>query len=273
MLRVVDFAEGEFAAFEFERHGIAAADEGEVEEMGEVHAGSSLPLVSSARGRSASPDEEGDGSERHRGADGVHAGDAGAHQERDAGGQEAAERGGEGEGAAAALGAVLFRQPERVDGEIGAADAEEEEAGHEPRQGVAAEIEDVAEAERDADEHQDEEEGERAAASDAGGQGGNQEAAQDGAGGEQHDGPGGELRGVGGGEAFAGGEVGDGRRHVDRPGPEPDHGDEEQRRVAEGAAAVLGGEEGEEGERARSRGDRERRRGVPSARARARRSG
>ena len=53
---------------------------------------------------------------------------------------------------------------------------------------------------------------------------------------------------LGGGESFAGGEVGDGRRHVGRPGPQPDHGDEEQRRVAEGAAAVLGGEEGEEGE-------------------------
>ena len=35
----VDFAESEFGSREFERHGVAPADEGEVEEMSEVHAG------------------------------------------------------------------------------------------------------------------------------------------------------------------------------------------------------------------------------------------
>ena len=41
----VDFAEGEFGSSEFERHGVAPADQRDVEEMSEVHAGNSLPRI------------------------------------------------------------------------------------------------------------------------------------------------------------------------------------------------------------------------------------
>ena len=51
----------------------------------------------------------------------------------------------------------------------------------------------------------------------------------------------------GGGEAVARGQVGDGRRHVGRTRPEPDHGDQQQRGVARGAPAIFRREEGEEG--------------------------
>src|SRR5207344_2711765 len=51
----VEFAEGERGAREFQRLGVAAAEQGEIEEMGEIHAGSSLPFVSTASGNSASP--------------------------------------------------------------------------------------------------------------------------------------------------------------------------------------------------------------------------
>src|ERR1039457_279213 len=97
----------------------------------------------------------------------MHAGYAAAHQEGDAGGDDPAERGGESEGAAAALGAILFRQPERVDGEVGAADAQEEEADQEPEQRVFAKIEHVPQAERDEQKHQEEIEAQRSAAPEA----------------------------------------------------------------------------------------------------------
>src|SRR5262249_18191983 len=51
----VDFTEGVGAAGEFERDGIAASDERKIEKMTEVHAGRSLPRVSTASGSIAIP--------------------------------------------------------------------------------------------------------------------------------------------------------------------------------------------------------------------------
>src|SRR5215469_10952372 len=66
--------------------------------------------------------------ERHHGhgnAEGLEVAYAGADQERESRGEEAAEIGDEGERARAALGAVLLGQPERVDDEVRAAEAKE----------------------------------------------------------------------------------------------------------------------------------------------------
>ena len=67
------------------------------------------------------------------------------------------ERSGKGESAGAALGRVLFREPEGVNGEIGSAKTKEKKTNEEPGQRGRSEIEDFSERERNEDRHQREE--------------------------------------------------------------------------------------------------------------------
>src|SRR5258708_5173328 len=90
--------------------------------------------------------------------------DSVADQESNAGSSEAGERGRESEGTGAALGGILLGQPERVDGEVRAAQTQEEQTNEKPWQRSRAEIEDLSEGERDEHHHQRKEESERAAA-------------------------------------------------------------------------------------------------------------
>src|SRR4051794_4628886 len=87
-------------------------------------------------------------------------GDAGADEKRDPGAREAADRGREREGAAAAFGGVLFGQPDRVHREVRTTDAEKEEHREERHKRIR-EIEDIAETGGDRHEHHGEVERER----------------------------------------------------------------------------------------------------------------
>ena len=59
---------------------------------------------------------------------------SGADKKRDARAAKSRERRGKGKGAGAALGRILFGEPEGVDGEVCAAQAEEEQADEKPRE-------------------------------------------------------------------------------------------------------------------------------------------
>ena len=74
--------------------------------------------------------------------------DAASDQERNPRAAESRERSGERESAGAALSGILLRQPERVDGEVGSAQTQEEEADKKHRERARAEVEDLAKGER-----------------------------------------------------------------------------------------------------------------------------
>ena len=84
--------------------------------------------------------------QRYRRADGVHPVDQPAFQERDAGGKETADGGRETKRAGAAFGRILLRQPQRVHGEVRAAETEYGQTDQEPFERVAFQVIRVAEA-------------------------------------------------------------------------------------------------------------------------------
>ena len=169
--------------------------------------------------------------------------DAGAYQEGDAGANETGERGGEGEGGGATFGGILLGEPEGVDGEIGAAEAEKEKTEEEPGERVLREVENFAESERNKDGHKREEKGESAATAEAFGEGGHGEAAENGGEGDEHGGPGSELHGSGANAAAGFGEGGNGGGNVNGAGPEAADRDDHEQRIQNGAAAERGSEE------------------------------
>src|ERR1700692_4761436 len=100
-----------------------------------------------------------------------------ADEEGDSRAAKSRERCGKGEGAGAALRGILLRQPESIDGEIGAAQAQKKEAGKKPGKRARAEIEDFAERERDKYHHQRKVNSQRAASSHLFGKPGHRQAA------------------------------------------------------------------------------------------------
>src|SRR6266481_852275 len=87
-----------------------------------------------------------------------------SYQKRDSCSAEACERGREREGAGTAFRGILLRQPESVDGEACSSQSQKEKTNEKPWQRAWAEIEDLAEGERDEHHHQSKKESECAAA-------------------------------------------------------------------------------------------------------------
>src|SRR6266849_2726670 len=78
---------------------------------------------------------------------------AGANQKSDPGSAKSRKGGGESEGAGAAFGGILLRQPQCVNREICAAKTEKEQADKEPRKSRRTKIEDLSKREGDEDRH------------------------------------------------------------------------------------------------------------------------
>jgi hypothetical protein len=163
---------------------------------------------------------EGDGGEGYGSADAAEMADAGADEEGDGGADETGEGGGEGEGGGATFGGILFGEPEGVDGEIGAAESEEEKAEEKPGECVGGKVKNFAESQRDEDGHQGEEKSQGAAAAEALGEFGHGETAENGGEGDEHGGEGSEPRGLLTGAASGFGEGGNGGGNVHGTGPQ-----------------------------------------------------
>src|SRR5947208_6411456 len=86
-----------------------------------------------------------DGRQRDGNSEGSKVLNARADEKGDCGAAKSGKRSGKSEGAGAALGWVLFREPERVDGKIRAAKSKEEKANEKPGQRRRAEIENLSE--------------------------------------------------------------------------------------------------------------------------------
>src|SRR5262245_56595269 len=96
-----------------------------------------------AEGQHEEPEQKRDRRQCHRRSDCYVVGHARADEERDARAHESADRRRECERSRAAIGRVLFRQPQRIHREVGAADAEEEEHDEEPGQRVFHHVEHI----------------------------------------------------------------------------------------------------------------------------------
>ena len=121
--------------------------------------------------------------------------DAASHQERNSCAAKSGERSGESERAGAAFRGILLGQPERIDGEVGAAETQKEQANEKPWERARSKVEDLAERERDEHHHQSEEEGERSAPTEPLRQPRHGQAAENRGKRNQHHSPGGDLRG------------------------------------------------------------------------------
>src|SRR5690242_14717374 len=80
--------------------------------------------------------------------------DTGSHQECDRRSAKSRKRGGESKGARAALGWILFRQPECIDGKIRTAESEKEKANEKPRKRSAPKVENFPKRQADEGQHQ-----------------------------------------------------------------------------------------------------------------------
>src|SRR5258708_10493864 len=99
------------------------------------------------------PHHECDRSQRHGDSKSLEVANSKAHEEADSRRREAADIGRESKSADAAFGAVLLGNPKRIDSKICPADAEEEQAAHEPGKRVGLEVEDTAKSKGNEDEH------------------------------------------------------------------------------------------------------------------------
>src|SRR5580692_11971319 len=120
--------------------------------------------------------------------------DARSHQKGDSSSAESGKRGGKGECAGSAFRGVLFGQPKRIDGEVGPAQTQKEQANKKPRQRRRSEIEDFAERERNEHQHESKEKRQRSASSQLFGKPWHCQAAENRGERDQHDSPGGQLR-------------------------------------------------------------------------------
>src|SRR5256884_479522 len=109
-------------------------------------------------------DRKGDRGHGDRSSQRAVAFDAGAHEKCYPGACKTRERGRKGKCAGAALRRILLRQPERVHGEIGAAQPEKEKTDKKPRKRGCSEIENLSERQRNGRKHQREINPQRAAA-------------------------------------------------------------------------------------------------------------
>src|SRR5258708_24619703 len=107
---------------------------------------------------------------------------------------ESCERSRESKSAGSALGGILLRKPESIDGKVSSAKAEKEQANEKPGKRCRPEIEDLPERQRDKHHHQCKEEGERSAATEPFSEPWHGETTQYGRKGNQHDAPGRQLR-------------------------------------------------------------------------------
>src|SRR5712672_746930 len=80
--------------------------------------------------------------------------DSSSYQEGDGRSAKSRDRGGESKGARAALGWILLRQPERIDGKIRATESEKEKTNEEPSERGGAKIENFAKRQGDEGQHQ-----------------------------------------------------------------------------------------------------------------------
>ena len=138
---------------------------------------------------------------RHGNSEGLEVADSRADQKCESGREETAEVGDEGEGAGAAFGSVLFGQPERIDDEIRAAEAEQHGADQEPRDGVLLHVKDVGEGQPDGEHHHHIENRQRGAAAQPVGEERHDQRAENGGDPQQRRGIGSEARALRGGAA------------------------------------------------------------------------
>ena len=166
-----------------------------------------------------------------------------ADQKRYPGAGEAAHRCRERKCARAAISGVLFGQPQRVHREVGAADAEEEQARQEVPERVHRQIEDVAEPDRDRREHQREIHAEREPPAARVGERGESHASEYRAGRQQHRRVGSHPRRVCLSVAVAHRNVRHRRGHIDRTGPQAHDRNQEVCRIEQSSPAIFRGKE------------------------------
>src|SRR5580658_5973416 len=112
------------------------------------------------------PQDERDRGKSDRNTDGVTMRDSRANHEGKTRADESADRRGKCERAAPAGGRILLRQPQRVHGEIRAADSKKEEADEKPGHGALRQVEGQPKTGADRNRHDDEIDRQRAAAAD-----------------------------------------------------------------------------------------------------------
>src|SRR5437667_1706772 len=122
-----------------------------------------LPASFSAKWYEEQANRKSDGRQRDGNSEGSKVLNARADEKGDCGAAKSGKRSGKSEGAGAALGWILFGEPERVDGKIRAAKTKKEKTNKEPGQRRRAEIENLSEGERDESRHQRKEKSQSAA--------------------------------------------------------------------------------------------------------------
>ena len=104
-----------------------------------------LALGLLAEGQEQESDDKGESGQRDGRAKGLIVANSGADQKGEAGRREPSDVRGKGKGAGAALGAVLLGEPEGIDDEVGAADAQEESKQTKPSERARFHVEDLPE--------------------------------------------------------------------------------------------------------------------------------
>src|ERR1700687_1712152 len=118
-----------------------------------------------AKGNEEQTDRERDGRHRNGNPQGSIVPHTRSHQKRDSRPAESCKGRGKSKGTRAALRWILFRQPKGINRKIGAAKSKKAEAHKKPRQRRCAQIENLAERQRDKSHHQREKEAQRPASS------------------------------------------------------------------------------------------------------------
>ena len=166
--------------------------------------------------------------------------DSCSNQEGDSGPAKSSERRGKGESASAAFRRILLGQPERIDSEVGATQAQEEKANKKPRKRRGSEIENFPERECNKHHHQSEENGESTASAQPLSKPGHRQAAKNRSERDHHDSPGGELRNSRTGAATSFGNRRDSRRNVHGSSPQTTDGNQHQQSIHNRTAAQEG---------------------------------
>src|SRR5216684_5589032 len=154
----------------------------------------SLPAGFGAKRNQEQTDRKGDGGKSNRYSERLKMLNAGANQKSDPGSAKSRKGRGESEGAGAAFGGILLRQPQGVNREICAAKTEKEQADKEPRKSRRAKIEDLSKREGDEDRHHGEIKCESPAPAEFFREPGHREATEDGGESDEHGCSGRELR-------------------------------------------------------------------------------